>query len=66
MKTIKKSIFAVMAVVAGISLTTACSDANEFEDTDTNNKSWVSNYTDSTATLKHLRERSGYAVLASR
>lgn len=49
MKTIKKSIFAALAVVAGISLTTACSDANEFEDTDTNNKSWVSNYTDSTA-----------------
>lgn len=47
MKTIKKSIFAALAVVAGISLTTACSDANEYEDTETLNPSWVNNYTDS-------------------
>ena len=47
MKTIKKSIFAALAVVAGISLTTACSDANEYEHTDTNNPSWVNGYNDS-------------------
>ena len=44
MNKFKKSIFAAFAVVVGISLTTACSDANEFEDTNTNNKSWVINY----------------------
>lgn len=49
MNKFKKSIFAAFAVVAGISLTTACSDANEFEDTNTNNKSWVINYNDSMA-----------------
>lgn len=49
MKTIKKSIFAALAVVAGISLTTACSDANEYEDADTSNPSWIANYTDSAA-----------------
>lgn len=38
-----------MAVVAGISLTTACSDANEFEDVNTDNPSWVPNYNDSLA-----------------
>ena len=38
-----------MAVVAGISLTTACSDANEFEDVNTDNPSWVTNYNDSLA-----------------
>ena len=47
MKNLKKTIFAVMAVVAGISLTTACSDANEYEDTNTDNPSWVTNYNDS-------------------
>ena len=49
MTTFKKSIFAALAVVAGIGLTTACSEANEYEHSDTNNKSWVSNYNDSTA-----------------
>ncbi len=48
MKTFKKSIFAAFAVVAGISLTTACSDANEYEDAYTDNPSWIENYTDST------------------
>ena len=48
MNTIKKSIIAVFAVVAGISLATSCSDANEFEDAYTDNPSWVDNYTDST------------------
>lgn len=49
MTTFKKSIFAALAVVAGIGLTTACSEANEYEHSDTNNMSWVSNYNDSTA-----------------
>lgn len=48
MKTFRKTIFAALAVVAGISLTTACSDANEYEDAYTNNPSWIENYTDST------------------
>jgi hypothetical protein len=47
MNTIKKSILAAFALVAGISLTTGCSDANEYVDTDTSNPSWVDNYTDS-------------------
>ena len=47
MITFKKSIFAAFAVVAGISLTTACSEANEFEDANTTNPSWVDNYNDS-------------------
>ena len=47
MKTFKKSIFAALAVVAGISLTTACGDANEYEDAFTDNPSWVEGYTDS-------------------
>lgn len=49
MKTFKKSIFAAWAVVAGLSLTTACDDANEYEDANTANPSWVSHYNDSTA-----------------
>ena len=48
MNKFKKSIFAAFAVVAGISLTTACSDANEYEDAYTDNPSWIENYTDST------------------
>ena len=36
-----------MAVVAGLSLTTACSDANEYEDASTDNPSWVKGYNDS-------------------
>lgn len=47
MKAFKKTIFAALAVVAGISLTTACSEANEYEDTETLNPSWVEGYTDS-------------------
>lgn len=47
MKTIKKSIFVALAMVIGITLTTACDDANEFEDTNTSNPAWVDGYTDS-------------------
>lgn len=49
MKTFKKSIFAAFAVVTGLSLTTACSDANEYEGVNTDNPSWVTNYNDSLA-----------------
>jgi hypothetical protein len=47
MKTFRTTIFAALAAVAGISLTTACSDANEYEDARTDNPSWTENYTDS-------------------
>ncbi len=49
MNTFKKYLFAVVMAVAGISLTTACDDANEYEDANTDNPSWVSGYTDSLA-----------------
>lgn len=52
MNKIKKSIFAAFAMVAGISLTTACTDANEYEDFNSDNPSWVNNYNDST-TVPH-------------
>lgn len=47
MKIFKKSFFAAFAVVAGLSLATSCSDANEYEDAFTDNPSWVDNYNDS-------------------
>ena len=49
MKIFKKSIFAVFAVVTDLGLTTACSDANEYEGVNTDNPSWVTNYNDSLA-----------------
>lgn len=58
MKAFKKSIFAVLAVVAGISLTTACSEANEYEDSYTDNPSWVDGYTDS-LTIAHPQSLAG-------
>lgn len=36
-----------MAVLAGVSLSTACGDANEYEDTNTDNPSFVDKYNDS-------------------
>lgn len=47
MNTFKKSVFIALAAVAGFGLTTACSDANEYEDFDANNPSWVDGYNDS-------------------
>jgi len=44
----KKSIIGAMALVLGICFT-ACSDANEYGDTNTQNPSWVEKYTDSLA-----------------
>ena len=52
MNTFKKSIIAALAVVAGISLTTACSEANEYEDASTDNPSWVNGYND-TLSIAH-------------
>jgi len=42
----RKTMMAAMALFVGVSLT-ACGDANEFEDANTDNLSWVKNYTDS-------------------
>ena len=47
MNTFKKSVFIALAAVAGFGLATACSDANEYEDFDANNPSWVDGYNDS-------------------
>ncbi len=44
----KKSIIGAMALLLGIGFT-ACSDANEYGDTNTQNPSWVKKYTDSLA-----------------
>ena len=46
MNTFKKTIFAVMALLTGVWMT-SCSDANEFEDAFTDNPSWVNGYNDS-------------------
>ena len=48
MNTFKKSMVAAVAVLFAVSIA-SCGDANEFEDTNTANPSWVDNYTDSTA-----------------
>jgi len=42
----QKTMMAAMALFIGVSLA-SCGDANEYEDTYTNNPSWVNNYTDS-------------------
>jgi len=46
MKAFRKSVLAVAAMLIGASFA-ACDDANEYEDTITDNPSWVDNYTDS-------------------
>lgn len=46
MKSFKISIVAFVALFAGISFV-ACTDANEYEDVNTSNKSFVNGYTDS-------------------
>ena len=55
MNTIKKSIFAVFAVVAGLSLTTACSDANEYENANTNNPAWSGSHPEELTGAKWVR-----------
>jgi len=46
MKTFRKSIIFAVALTIGVCLT-SCGDANEYEDTNTANPSWVDKYTDS-------------------
>ena len=48
MKKIKITMMAAVALLMGISIT-SCTEANEYDDADTSNMSWVDNYTDSTA-----------------
>ena len=55
MNTIKKSIFGVFAVVAGLSLTTACSDANEYENANTNNPAWSGSHPEDLTGTKWVR-----------
>jgi hypothetical protein len=55
MNIIKKSIFAVFAVVAGLSLTTACSDANEYENANTNNPAWSGSHPEELTGTKWVR-----------
>jgi hypothetical protein len=55
MNIFKKSIFAALAVVAGLSLTTSCSDANEYEDTRTDNPSWSDSHPEDLTGTKWVR-----------
>jgi len=58
MKAFKKSAFALAALlIAGLGLG-ACSDANEYEDAQTDNPSWVEGYTDSLA-ISHPESLTG-------
>lgn len=45
MKALKKTVFAVAALLAGFSIA-ACEDANEYEDAYTQNPGWAGNYND--------------------
>lgn len=47
MKTFRMTMIAAMTLLLGAGMATSCSDANEYEDTNTDNPSWVNNYTDS-------------------
>lgn len=57
MKAFKKSVLACAAVMMG-SCFMACSDANEYEDTDTQNPSWAGEYNDS-MTIAHPESVAG-------
>ena len=48
MKTFKNIMIALATLTAGFAIA-SCSDANEYEDADTNTQSWVNNSNDSTA-----------------
>lgn len=52
MKTLKNTMIAMAALFMGAAIATSCGDANEFEDTNTDNPSWVDNYNDS-LTIPH-------------
>ena len=47
MNKFRNMLFAVAALTAGLTIA-SCSDANEYEDANTTNPSWVTNYNDST------------------
>ena len=51
MKKFRISIIAVATLLAGFGMT-ACSEANEYEDSNTDNPSWIVGYTDTT-TISH-------------
>lgn len=46
MKAFKKTVFAMAALLSGLCFT-ACEDANEYEDAETNNPGWAGEYSDS-------------------
>jgi hypothetical protein len=48
MKTFRNMIIALATLTAGFAIA-SCSDANDYEDANTDNPSWITNYTDSTA-----------------
>ena len=52
------SVAPICSLFISAALLTACSDANDFEDTATNNPSWVEGYTDSLA-IAHPESLSG-------
>jgi hypothetical protein len=57
MKTFRNTIMALAALLGGFAIA-ACSDANEYEDAQTNNPSWVDGWTDSTK-VSHPTSLSG-------
>lgn len=48
MKTFRNTMIALAVLTAGLAIA-SCSDANEYEDTKTDNPSWIPNYNDTTA-----------------
>lgn len=46
MKTFRMTMIAAMALLFGAGLASSCGDANEYEDANTDNPSWVKNYND--------------------
>lgn len=49
MNIFSKSVLGVAALLAAVTFTVSCEDANEYEDANTDNPSWVKGYNDSTA-----------------
>ena len=46
MKIFRMTMIAASALLLGAGLASSCSDANEYEDANTNNPSWVNGYND--------------------
>lgn len=59
MKIFRKSMIAMAVLTMGLTIA-SCGDANEFEDANTNNPSWVNGYTDD-ASVAHPESLSGTA-----